>query len=583
MGGTLCKVCGYRGTEEETACPECGAPLFPAEQAPAPAQVPVTAGEKKERGQKKTRSAKAMFARRAAWLLLVCLAVQGLGLWSLSWPKEKNDWSAVWGTDLITPRGVWRLGGMDYWALAGDRSHPHKLLRSMDWVLSSQFDPDGDRPTLVYYDGHTLTRTDWQAGTISGDGKVLFYIRSQGEDMVLYRQDLDRGPAREVDRARGNAGLGITSAWDGSAAVWLSGPGSDGQRRTLRQWDRKGGGRDLGYQEDENIYWLGKDGDSALLLRTVPVPGGGDWTSSFYLRWGEEERKLDTLADEQTPVLNRELTQALYSDGEDRYWYEERGKEPVAVTGLPDGVWLAPLVPQGDGFNVMPTYSARRLTDWVYYGGDQHLYYLDDALTATDLTPDWKARDYLIDWEGSVLYCSSGEGGFYRMDCPGPGKGWTQLDERGGWELNAAPDLSVIGYQTWQDSKMVQELLDTKTGERTVLGRENREGSACWLNAGACWRLDGENKLWFWVPGEKEERQVSLGGEGEQPTLEPYGYVLQTVGDGSQAVLCLGPGSRHILYGSLNGGADNEPERQYWLLDNRGNATLLETLPGESK
>lgn len=584
MGEMLCKVCGYRGTEGETAsCPECGAPLFPAEKAPAPAEVPVTAGEKKERRQKKTRSAKAMLARRAAWLLLVCLAVQGLGLWSLSWAKEDNDWSAVWGTDLITPRGVWRLGGMDYWALAGDSRHPHKILRSMDWLLSSQFDPDGDRPTLVYYDGKTVTRTDWQAGTISGDGKVLFYLKSQGEDMVLYRQDLSRGPAREVDRARGNAGLGIISAWDGSAAVWLSGPGPDGQRRTLRQWDRKGGGRDLGYQEDENIYWLGKDGDSALLLRTTPVPGGGDWTSSFYLRWGQEERELDTVVDEQTPVLNRELTQALYSDGEDRYWYEERGKEPVAVTGVPDGVWLAPLVPQGDGFNVMPTYSARHLTDWVYYGRDQHLYYLGDDLKATDLTPDWQVRDYLIDQEGSVLYCSSGEGGFYRMDRPGPGKGWTQLDQRGGWELDAAPDLSVIGYQTWQDSKMVQELLDVRTGKRTILGRENREGSVCWLKTGAIWRLDGEDKLWFWAPGEKEERQVSLGEEEKPKKLEPYGYVLQAVGDGSQAVLCLGPGSGHILYGSLNGGwADNEPERQYWLLDNTGNATALEILPAEN-
>lgn len=581
MGETLCKVCGYRGTEEETACPECGAPLFPVEQAPIPAQAPVTAGVKREHKQKKDLSGKAMFARRAAWLLLVCLAVQGLGLWSLTWRQGGNGWSVVWGSDLVTPRGIWRLGEESHWTLAGDSRHPHKVLVSGSWLYSRQLSAQRTQRQISYYDGKTVTQTDWHTGTISGNGKVLFYLRSEGEDIVLYRQDLSRGPAREVDRARGNTGLGITSAWDGSAAVWWASAGEESGQRFQRQWDGKRGGQDIGDSKEESILWLGKDGDSALLVRTTDV----DMVYAFYLRWGQGERELDIEGEYQTPVLNWELTQALYPGEEGRYCYEELDREPVAVTGVPEGIWLAPLIPQGGNANVMmASYSARQLTDWVYYGRDEHLYYLGSDLKATDLTPEWQARDYLIDEEGDTLYCSSSAGGLYRMDRPGPRGSWTQLDERGGWELDAAPDLSVIGYQTWQDSKMVQELLDAKTGERTTLGRENREGSVCWLKTGAIWRLDGENKLWFWAPGEKEERQVSLGGEGEQSKLRPHGYVLQVVGDGSQAVLCLGPGSGHILYGSLNGGwADNEPERQYWLLDNRGNATRLETLPGESE
>lgn len=580
MGEVFCKVCGYRGAAGETAsCPECGAPLFPAERAPAPDVPQETTGEKRK--PKRTLGKKAMFVRRAAWLLLVCLIVQSVGLWSLSRAKADNGWSAVWGTDLITPRGVWALGPEDHWALAGDSRHPHKILRSMDWLFSSQYIPDRDRPEISYYDGKTVTKTDWHTGTISGNGKVLFYLRSEGEDIVLYRQDLSRGPAREVDRTTGDRGMGLVSAWDGSAAVWGTGMGEENDQRTQRQWDAKGGGRDIGYSENESIFWLGKDGESALLYRTTPV--SGDMAYDFYLRFGQEERKLS--GSNQAPVLNWELTQVLYPDGEGRYWYQEAGREPVVVAGVPKEVWLAPLVPQGDGFNIMPSYSARHLTGWVYYGGDQHLYYLDEDGAATDLTPDWQARDCLIDEEGDTLYCSSSEGGLYRMDRPGPGRGWTQLDQRGGWELDAAPDLSVIGYQTWQDSKMVQELLDTKTGERTTLGRENREGSVCWLNGGAIWRLDGEDKLWFWAPGEQEERQVTLDEKWEDVDLALHGFGLQVVGDGSQALLCLGPANRHILYGSLNGwlDEDEDPAREYWLLDNQGNAALLQTLPPENE
>lgn len=583
MGQMYCKVCGYRGTAGESACLECGAPLYPVEEAPAPQEPQERPEGTRAKKSKKTRSGKAMLARRAAWLLLICLAVQSLGLWAVS-RQRTNDWSWAWGSDLITPQGVWQLGG-SFWSTAGDSRHPHKLLRSMDWVLSSQYTPDGDQPGLIYYDGHAPVRTDWQAGTISGDGEVLFYLKSEGEDIVLYRQDLSRGPAREVDRVRGNAGLGIVSAWDGSAAVWLSGPGVDGQRRSLRQWDRKRGGHDLGDQEEENILWLGRDGDSVLLFRSVPVPGGGDWDSAIYLRRGQEERELTGGYRSGMPVLDRELTQVLYPDEEGRYWYEEQGAEPVAVTGLPDGAWLSPLVPEGDSANTMPTYSARRLTDWVYYGDDQHLYYLGDDRKATDLTPGHQVRDYVIDEEGTTLYWSSASGGLFRVDRPGPNATSVQLEERAGWELSAGADLSVVVYTTWQDGKSVRSLLDTKTGETTVLDRVGDLGdsSFCFLRGGAYWRVDGTGQLWFRGPGEKEERQTPLDQGGEDKKLTPRGSLLRTVGDDTQAVLCMGLGGGRIPYGGQEGEAPDEPEPSYWLLDNAGNAARLEIIPFEGK
>lgn len=573
MEQMYCKVCGYQGGAGETACPECGAPLHAVESAPSAHEtLTPTGAEKIKKREKRPPGQKAALVRRVACLLALCLVLQGLGLWSLTWRRDRGAWStAWWGSDLVTPQGVWRLGE-DFWVMAGDSSRPQKLLRRVNYG-SSLLSLDERSSLHYYYDGHTLEPTDWLTATISGDGRVLFYLRREGEDTVLYRRDLDRGPARAVDRAPTiGPALGIISAWDGSAAVWSAADSVELSRARLtqRRWDRRRGGQAL-EGESYSISALGRNGDSTLIDRVTPL-GLNEFEWSTVLCWGGEELTLASsdgggLTD---PLVDRDMTQVLYQkDG--RCWYVEPGKEPVAVTGLPEDVELSPLFPPQNGISYNGYPAVSHLTNWVYRGSTGHLYYLDDHLTATDLTPDHRVRDYVIDEAGTTLYWSGASGGLFRMDRPGPGATSVQIEERSGWELSAAPDLSVVGYQVWQDGKSTYALLDTRSGERTVLNvTENFRGtSLCPLKGGGCWRLTADRQLWFWS-GETGALQLPVD-ETQAKTKKLWSGAngqFQRVGDGSQAVLRL----------SFSGSpyAPGLGDCEYWLLDNRGSATKLE-------
>lgn len=578
MGEVFCKVCGYQGTVGQSECPECGAPLVKAETpASAPpkalAEVDIT---------RKLREKRPRPVRRAAVLLALCFVIQSLGLWGLRRLEDRafldggTNWSYLYNGDLVTPFGVWEL---DDWVIdTGANAGPRRVLRSVASLLSSQYHPPED--ARYYYDGETLRRIDWSWGALSGDGKVLFYARQEGEDLVFYRQEGRRGRSRELDRVPGDAAAGMLVTYDGSAAVYAVGTWM-GDGPIFCQWSEKTGVTELDGEEGLSLFYLGRNGTNRL---RVIGPDGGEM--EFHVEWGESGRE-SVFPLSGAFAVDRDLTEVLARSDDDTVIYENQAGERRSVEGFPAGWYFRPLQGGGPGaYTDRNGLVAERLTDWVYQSQDDRLYYLSEDLTVTELTGQWTVKDCVISTDGRTLYCLSKLGELYRLEKAGDGWSADKIAEDWGTDgLTAAQDLSLLDGRdvTLGVKRYAHILLDTATGETRTVEHSGIGWEGCLLNGGGCWYLDGD-ALWYWsLETGMAELKLTLdglgtdAGAGEEPASENWDFALEVVGDGAQALLVRQPMADEYVVaggGTLNGGGLSGG---YRLLTADGGVERLET------
>lgn len=557
MEEIFCKVCGYIGGVGETECPECGAPLHPVERTPEPeTATPEEVYITKETEKKKRGSTKGRKARWAACFLAACLLLQGAGLWLLGrgdrmFLTAGGDWCLQWNGELVTPEGVFPLPQTAYAQGIGIGRRAVIVDRGA-YLYGSAYTDRVDATQVYYYDGHTIQLTDWLSGYLNGDATVLFFTRREGEDYVLSRRELERDRTEELLRSREPLLLD-GMATDGSALTcytWEDSEERSGQNRWL--WSRRAGTIPVEAETAEAREYtvkLGRNGDNRLVYR-FDEPGPdliGD--AITMVDWGRRGIRTE-LPDNGNYITDRDLTQVIYRDPDGVWRYEDETGRTAEIAGLEEVETLDALVPGTRGAWL----GQSRLTPWVYEGSDNHLYRIGNDLQATDLTPEGEVERAFIHPEGKELCYSPYSGGVFHIERPLK-RNWEtrQLSERLG-ELTVSVDLSTRAMKTIMIGGQVCTQILIDEGEPVLLEHARQAGWVYCLNGGGCWYEGVGHELWFW---SRETGEQKIMGPGNSATVTG-------VGDGGQALL------------SLTSYPEGETQTDYWLLDNKGNATRLE-------
>lgn len=595
-----CKLCGYRGGVGETCCPDCGAPLFE-----VPAELLEAAPEVEEVDIKKKRRVWPGGARSAlaAGFLAVCLALQGFGLWRLHRPVDQG-WSYLDGSRLVTPQGVWSIEDGAWWdgyySQSGGSCRVLTLLREEPGVLGAL--------DIVYYfyDGHGLEETDWTGAMLSGDGQALFYQTGQEDgERAIFRRDLRTGRETEIARGRGVAFTGFCDYAGTALAYYKEDPayGDPAQgyaRRCL--WQLGVGSRELeGYP-----YYLGKHGDSYLAVfpaedeRTDEFPYGG---STEVVVWNNGARRT---AVSYQMRLDRDLTELLYTDDQGCWHYEDQAGRTQKLEGLFSYCGLTAAWPGSSAR--YHGYGLDRLTDQVYLGSDGVLYYLDEDLRVTRLTPEGVVDHLRLTAAGQTYYFlfrpTGQKAQLWHMERSGSGT-WRQpqvlLDEAHSYVLSA--DGQTLCARCWEGKSLVWRL---RVGDGAWQSMDKLHPRALEQDIlpmdGGCWYMgDGSDlhrELWYRAPdGETQlkmaytalysstmyptdnQAEVLLSGFTDAGLMKDIEDMeLIDLGRGDQALLRVGYAVSAKGKEMLSAYGPNRGEADYWLLECDGTMTKLEAM-----
>lgn len=552
MGELVCKVCGYEGQAGQTECPECGAPLHPVERAPGPeAAVPGEVYITSKVPAKNQPSPRGRRLRWAACFLAVCLLLQGGGLWLQGqrkgmFPAMGESWYYQYNSNLITPEGYFPLPMASYVQGSGVGGRA-VIVDQRAIIYGGRYSDLADATTVYYYDGHTIQETDWSSAYLNADATVLFFVRREGEECVLSRRDLERDRTQELLRDKG--WISISSmASDGSAVMCYTGVDGGLEERWL--WSQRAGATPLEAPEDgvrEYTLKLGREGRNRLTYRFAET----DEEVSVRVDWGRLGIQREFAKENMSVLTDRDLTEIIYRDADGIWRYENETGKTREIAGLEGVETLWALTPYTRGAML----GQSKLTPWVYQGEDNHLYRIGSDLQAEDLTPEGEARRFYIHPEGKELYYTTWQGELVRILRPLE-RNWETLPPvtlATGGDVEAATDLSVLAGKVSSGGQMGWRIF-TEDGEDILLEHAAQNGWTQCLSGGGCWYEGKGHELWFW---SRETGEQKVMGPGNSATVA-------AVGDGAQAILC------QISY------PDGKTQEDYWLLDNKGNATKLE-------
>lgn len=598
MKQTFCKLCGYVGGAGETDCPDCGAPLFTREAAPAEAPA-----KKVDIIQKTKDRPSHPRLGWAAGFLAVCLAVQGTGLW-LTQRSKPQAWSyaSFWrGGGLVTPQGVWQAEEGELYAVSANAG-PQRVL--VGWR-----DSDSDEAfqrVIYYYDGRTLEKTDWENADISEDGKALFYLTGVSDrGQALVRRDIKTGREEELARAERLALNNIDSA--GTACAYIAGSAEtfDTPQAQRFLWQASTG-TSRALEEDSFLGALGRDGDNYIVYSDGQLNGGvdgDDWICRMVWSKRGEYTDIKTMH----YLVDRDLTELLYR-GEDGYWrYENEAGLTAELPGLPRGNDLGYVRSAGAYYNARPD----GLTGRVYYANG-HLYCLGEDLTVTDLTGDGTTiSDTVFNEETQTLYYCQTDmgkvgGALYRIKDPcSDRRETTLLVDQDARAYAVSQDDSTLCVCVWEGKPV-----NAATWKVSVDGGPFRplehakstqgfggDWSVLPVNDGGCWYLANNTnlrrELWYRAPDGTETLKLTytspasstLYDDPPETVALPWtpavtNLSLDAVGDGSQALALVereGDTSVTGLVSALSGGSLTR-DVGYWLLEADGAMRELEVL-----
>lgn len=552
MGELVCKVCGYEGQAGQTECPECGAPLHPVERAPGPeAAVPGEVYITSKVPAKKQPSPRGRRLRWAACFLALCLIFQGCGLWLQGqrkgmFPAMGESWYYQYNSNLITPEGYFPLPMASYVQGSGVGGRA-VIVDQRAIIYGGRYSDLADAITVYYYDGHTIQETDWSSAYLNADATVLFFVRREGEECVLSRRDLERDRTQELLRDKGWISISAMAS-DGSAVMCYTGVDGGLEERWL--WSQRAGATPLEAPEDgarEYTLKLGREGRNRLTYRFAET----DEEVSVRVDWGRLGIQREFAKENMSVLTDRDLTEIIYRDADGIWRYENETGKTREIAGLEGVETLWALTPYTRGAML----GQSKLTPWVYQGEDNHLYRIGSDLQAEDLTPEGEARRFYIHPEGKELYYTTWQGELVRILRPLE-RNWEALPPvtlATGGDVEAATDLSVLAGKVSSGGQMGWRIF-TEDGEDILLEHAAQNGWAQCLSGGGCWYEGKGHELWFW---SRETGEQKVMGPGNSATVA-------AVGDGAQAILC------QISY------PDGKTQEDYWLLDNKGNATKLE-------
>lgn len=552
MGELVCKVCGYEGQAGQTECPECGAPLYPVERAPGPeAAVPGEVYITSKVPAKNQPSPRGRRLRWAACFLAFCLLLQGGGLWLQGqrkgmFPAMGESWYYQYNSNLITPEGYFPLPMASYVQGSGVGGRA-VIVDQRAIIYGGRYSDLADAITVYYYDGHTIQETDWSSAYLNADATVLFFVRREGEECVLSRRDLERDRTQELLRDKGWISISAMAS-DGSAVMCYTGVDGGLEERWL--WSQRAGATPLETPEDgarEYTLKLGREGRNRLTYRFAET----DEEVSVRVDWGRLGIQREFAEENMSVLTDRDLTEIIYRDADGSWRYENETGKTREIAGLEGVETLWALTPYTRGAML----GQSKLTPWVYQGEDNHLYRIGSDLQAEDLTPEGEARRFYIHPEGKELYYTTWQGELVRILRPLE-RNWEALPPvtlATGGDVEAATDLSVLVGKVSSGGQMGWRIF-TEDGEDIPLEHAAQNGWAQCLSGGGCWYEGKGHELWFW---SRETGEQKVMGPGNSATVA-------AVGDGAQAILC------QISY------PDGKTQEDYWLLDNKGNATKLE-------
>lgn len=552
MGELVCKVCGYEGQAGQTECPECGAPLYPVERAPGPeAAVPGEVYITSKAPAKKQPSPRGRRLRWAACFLALCLIFQGCGLWLQGqrkgmFPAMGESWYYQYNSNLITPEGYFPLPMASYVQGSGVGGRA-VIVDQRAIIYGGRYSDLADAITVYYYDGHTIQETDWSSAYLNADATVMFFVRREGEECVLSRRDLERDRTQELLRDKGWISISAMAS-DGSAVMCYTGVDGGLEERWL--WSQRAGATPLEAPEDgarEYTLKLGREGRNRLTYRFAET----DEEVSVRVDWGRLGIQREFAEENMSVLTDRDLTEIIYRDADGSWRYENETGKTREIAGLEGVETLWALTPYTRGAML----GQSKLTPWVYQGEDNHLYRIGSDLQAEDLTPEGEARRFYIHPEGKELYYTTWQGELVRILRPLE-RNWEALPPvtlATGGDVEAATDLSVLAGKVSSGGQMGWRIF-TEDGEDILLEHAAQNGWAQCLSGGGCWYEGKGHELWFW---SRETGEQKVMGPGNSATVA-------AVGDGAQAILC------QINY------PDGKTQEDYWLLDNKGNATKLE-------
>lgn len=552
MGELVCKVCGYEGQAGQTECPECGAPLYPVERAPGPeAAVPGEVYITSKVPAKNQPSPRGRRLRWAACFLALCLIFQGCGLWLQGqrkgmFPAMGESWYYQYNSNLITPEGYFPLPMASYVQGSGVGGRA-VIVDQRAIIYGGRYSDLADAITVYYYDGHTIQETDWSSAYLNADATVLFFVRREGEECVLSRRDLERDRTQELLRDKGWISISAMAS-DGSAVMCYTEVDGGLEERWL--WSQRAGATPLETPEDgarEYTLKLGREGRNRLTYRFAET----DEEVSVRVDWGRLGIQREFAEENMSVLTDRDLTEIIYRDADGIWRYENETGKTREIAGLEGVETLWALTPYTRGAML----GQSKLTPWVYQGEDNHLYRIGSDLQAEDLTPEGEARRFYIHPEGKELYYTTWQGELVRILRPLE-RNWEALPPvtlATGGDVEAATDLSVLAGKVSSGGQMGWRIF-TEDGEDILLEHAAQNGWAQCLSGGGCWYEGKGHELWFW---SRETGEQKVMGPGNSATVA-------AVGDGAQAILC------QINY------PDGKTQEDYWLLDNKGNATKLE-------
>lgn len=558
MGELVCKVCGYEGQAGQTECPECGAPLYPVERAPGPeAAVPGEVYITSKVPAKKQPSPRGRRLRWAACFLALCLIFQGCGLWLQGqrkgmFPAMGESWYYQYNSNLITPEGYFPLPMASYVQGSGVGGRA-VIVDQRAIIYGGRYSDLADAITVYYYDGHTIQETDWSSAYLNADATVLFFVRREGEECVLSRRDLERDRTQELLRDKGWISISAMAS-DGSAVMYYAGETEAPDELKQWLWSSRSGATLLETPEDgarEYTLKLGREGTNRLTYRFAET--GADMIQEVSVRvdWGRRGIQREFSEENMSVLTDRDLTEIIYRDADGIWRYENETGKTREIAGLEGVEKLWALTPYTRGAML----GQSKLTPWVYQGEDNHLYRIGSDLQAEDLTPEGEARRFYIHPEGKELYYTTWQGELVRILRPLE-RNWEALPPvtlATGGDVEAATDLSVLAGKVSSGGRMSWRIF-TEDGEDILLEHAAQNGWAQCLSGGGCWYEGKGHELWFW---SRETGEQKVMGPGNSATVA-------AVGDGAQAILC------QISY------PDGKTQEDYWLLDNKGNATKLE-------
>ncbi len=589
MGKMLCKVCGYEGGPGEAECPECGAPLWPAETGAVDTptltdEVYITTETKTKPKEKKPLSPRRAHLCLAAGFLAVCLLVQGLGLWRTAGQKAP-DWSTVWYGELITPRGIVPLPD-DVEPMGSGGQGPRQLFWSLEDIVYGGF----NRLGTYYYDGESVRRTEWTSAALSPDNQVLFYVTDLPEGgQALFRRDERTGRVQELDRGEQ---LGMTASdVSGDALSYVKQTAGEGVQVLLWRQGAEGPETPVGQPA-----LLGPGGHSYFTYnysRFSDQNFGADESWYWAAVWDDAGTKTTGISSVFT--VDRDVTEVLYQDEEGVCHYENAAGEKARLEDLPRNQTLRRVLRENESF--MPVH----VTDWVYVGGDGALYCLSKDLTVTKLSGDAAVQNAVMgaQWD-QLVYMATEKGeaktALYRVEKPlSPDRRIVrELAEDDVKAFAVSPDGSAIlakvrtGAGKTKDATVYKLSVEGGPWETTQIEARGPNyftiDGVQVMNGGGCWYLDDgsmHKALRYRSPSGETETKLtwtSLLSSTMYPA-EPGAIDLSGAMEMDMDLMAVS-GDQALLRAGADNWADDddEPDARYWLLDKDGSMTELERL-----